>query len=163
MTERVDDGTLEHAPDRVRSNCRVRVFPHGTVLMSPGGQRLPVHRDGIFHEEFDPHGRETHRGWAPRAMGGRLVREEEPGVINRKASDDVPIAVQMPKQRRAECGLVELDCGVPVADGQHGRDLSFHRIDPEHSGFARLRKEAAGRTRLSCITLARRAPGIDGS
>jgi hypothetical protein len=38
MTKRVNDGALEHSPDRARSNCRVRVFAHWTVLNSSGGQ-----------------------------------------------------------------------------------------------------------------------------
>src|SRR5437867_10284888 len=72
VTERVDDGALEHPPDRPRSYRRVRMFPHWTVLDSAGGQRLPVDRDGVVHEELDPHGRETHRRWAARAVRGRL-------------------------------------------------------------------------------------------
>src|SRR6266542_1783070 len=47
-------------------------------------------------------------------------------VVNRKSSDDVSTTSQVPQDCRAECGFVEIDGGVPVADGQHGRDLRCH-------------------------------------
>jgi hypothetical protein len=105
----------------------VRVFLHWTVLDGSGGQRVRVHCDGVVHEELDPHGRETHGARAARAVRGRLVSEEELGVVNGQSRDDVP-AIQVPENHRAECRFVERDRGVPVADGQHRRDLSLHRI-----------------------------------
>ena len=58
MAERVDTAPWS-IRDRVRASRRVRVFVHWTVLDSPGRQRACVHRDGIVHEELDPHGRES--------------------------------------------------------------------------------------------------------
>jgi hypothetical protein len=35
--------------------------------------------------------------------------EEELRTVNRKPGNDVPSAIEVPKERGAECGLVELD------------------------------------------------------
>jgi len=56
------------------------------------------------------------------------VGEEELRAANRKSSDDVPSVFQVLQEFRAECGLVEVDRNVSVADSQHGRDLSPHRV-----------------------------------
>jgi hypothetical protein len=90
MTERIDDGALEHPPDRVRSNGVVRVFPHWAPLTGSRGQRSPVHRDGIVYEQLDPRGRETCGRRAAPAVRGRLAGEEELGAVNRQSRDDVP-------------------------------------------------------------------------
>jgi len=108
----------------------VRGRLHWTVLDSSRGQRLPVHRNGVVHEELDPHGREPHGGRAASAVRGRFVREEKLGPVNGESSDDVPAASQVPEERRAEGRLVERDRGVAVADGQHGRDLRLHSRRP---------------------------------
>ena len=73
MIERVDDGALEHPPDRVGSKRRVRVFPDRATLDSSGGQRVTVHGGGVVHEDLDPHGREIYGGGAARAVRGRFV------------------------------------------------------------------------------------------
>src|ERR1700730_10676912 len=96
------------------------------MLHRSGRQSLAVHSDGVVYEELDPHGCESHGGWAARAVRRRLVGEEEPGAVNCKAGNDVP-AIEMPQELGAECGLVEIDRSVAVADGQHGRNLSSHR------------------------------------
>ena len=125
MTERVDDCALEHSRDRAGSSRRVSVFSHWISLDSPGGQRLSLHRDGVIDEELNPHGRETHGGGTARAVGRRLVRQEELSAVNREAGNDMP-TIQVPQDYRSEGGLVELNRCISVADSQHGRNLSPH-------------------------------------
>jgi hypothetical protein len=131
VPERVGDGALEHSPNRMGSKRLVRVFLHGAAGNRSGGDRTCVDGNGIVHEQLDPDGRETHGRWTARAMRGRLMSEEERGAVNGHSSNDVPSPIQVPEERRAERRLVKGDRGVPVADGQHGRDLSLHRVDPE--------------------------------
>jgi hypothetical protein len=60
VTERVDDGALEHPADRSRSTRGVSVFPDRALLDRSGSYASLVYGDGVVHEEFDPHRRETH-------------------------------------------------------------------------------------------------------
>lgn len=80
MTERVHNRALEHPPDRAWPRRRVLVFPHRVFLDRSGRHRPPVHRDGVVHEQLDSHSGETRRGRGARAMGRRLVGEEELGA-----------------------------------------------------------------------------------
>jgi len=156
VPERVHHSALEHPPDRVRSSRRVRMFLDWTVLDRSSVQHLPVHGDGIVHEELDSDGRETSGRWTVRPVRGRLVGEEELGAVNRESGDDMSATVQVPQERRAECGCVELDRSIPVTDGEHGRDLSSHRvhanIDTSRLGSFRneLRSRAENCARFSC-------------
>jgi hypothetical protein len=54
VTERVDDGALQHPLDRVGSKRRVRVLLDWAVFDRASGQRLPVYGDWVIHEELDP-------------------------------------------------------------------------------------------------------------
>ena len=117
MTEGVQNCTLEHALDRFWSSDVVLVFFNGTVLDRTGGQSLAVGRDGVVYKELDSDCREPQGGWAACAVRGRFVGEEKLGAINRKSSDDVSSAIQMPEELRTECGLIEADRSVSIADG----------------------------------------------
>ncbi len=73
MTKRIHDRAVQHSLDRLWSSRCVPVIHHGTVLNSSGRQCLPVHRDEIFDEEFDPNSCKADRRRASRAVLGRLV------------------------------------------------------------------------------------------
>ncbi|HEY6944721.1 MAG TPA: hypothetical protein VI431_06245, partial [Candidatus Acidoferrum sp.] len=64
------DGTLQHARNRPRPGGFVYVSLDGTVLGRSRGQRLPLNRDGIVHEEFNPHRGEASRAGLRVPCGG---------------------------------------------------------------------------------------------
>ena len=98
----------------------------GLRSTAPASDGTLVHGDGVVNEELDPHGRETDGGRTSCAVRRRLVREEEWGPVHRKSRDDFSATSQLPQHRGAECGLVELDGGVPIVNGQHGTDSRRH-------------------------------------
>jgi len=99
------------------------VFLHGTVLCSSSVQGSPAHCDGVVHEQFNPHRRETRGDWASCAVRRRFLGQQELRAVNRKASDDVATASQVSKELRPEGRFVEINRSISVTDGQHGRDL----------------------------------------
>ena len=102
------------------------VLQHRTVSGGASGESLPVYCDRIVDEELDSDGGEACGGWSPRAILRRLVSKKELRSVNRKAGDG---AVEAPQNRCAKRRFVELNRGFSVANGQHGRNLSFHGID----------------------------------
>ena len=137
VTEWVYHGSLEHSLDRPSSNRLVRVLLHGAMIDSARAQGSPMHRNGVIHEQFNPHCRETRRCRTPCAMRRRLVGQVEIRSVNRKTGDDTT-TTEMPKKFRAEGGLIELDCSISVTDSQHGRDLGHHGVAPSIYDIRRL-------------------------
>jgi hypothetical protein len=123
MTEWVHQSTLEDALDRFRSNRLVRVFLHGTVLCSSSVQGSPVHCDGVIHEQFNPHRRETRGDWALCSVRRSFLGQEE-----LRASTERPATTWPPAPRCHR--LVEINRSISVTDGQHRRDLSHYRVPP---------------------------------
>jgi Fe-S oxidoreductase len=106
-----------------------------------------MHCDGVVNKELDPDSCETDRSGVSCPVGRRLLREEELRTVNRKSSDDVSTASQTPKNGCAECGIVELDSGVPVTNGQHWRDLRRHYHGLGNHGSPVVRAEVASMLR----------------
>jgi hypothetical protein len=59
------------------------------------------------------------------------VSQKEVCPIDREPGDDRPTANEVPQEFRAEGSLIEGNRRISVADRQHGRNLSFHRITPD--------------------------------
>src|ERR1017187_9992264 len=78
----VHDCPLQHPLDRLWSLHSVLMFLYRTVLGGSGRARAPLHRNRIFHEQFDPHGGKARGRRASRAVLGRLMSQEELRAVN---------------------------------------------------------------------------------
>lgn len=123
VTERVNDGALEHGGNGARAGRGVLVSFDGAVVGGTSGHRSAVDGDGIVHEEFNPYGGEACRRWTTRAVLRGLCGQEELGAIDGKSGHSV---VEVPVDDGAECGFVEFNGGFGVSDGEHRRDLGWH-------------------------------------
>ena len=123
MTEGIHDGALQHASNRVWAFGCVGVFVYRAMLDRSDGQSLPMCGDGVVHKKLDSNGGEAGGRRSARSVLRRFGGKKEAGTVDGEACDDVP-TVQVPQELRTECGFVECDRGISVADRQHGRDLS---------------------------------------
>jgi len=112
VTERIGDRSLQHPSDWLRANGVVPVLLHRSSLDRSCRHGAPVNRDGVVDEQFDTNGGKTRGRRAAGAVRRRFGGEKERRAINRQTCDDV-FAIEMPEERRAECGLVERDRCVP--------------------------------------------------
>lgn len=127
MPEWVRDCALQHGGNRERTFGFVMVRLNRAVLGCSSGDGFLLNGNRIVDKELDPDRSASGIVWAPRAIPGRLGREEELCAIDLKSSDDMSVT-KMPENRRPERFGVELDCRLSIANRQHRRNLSHGRV-----------------------------------